>query len=383
MIHTSKRYFSFLILLVFTGFSFAMQAQQLVGHATHFEKLGTPFGGCGVPTEFVDSDAFVALNVFKGPNVGPNDFDRPIAAGNEEIKGEFNNGLNCGRWVKVTILEDCVGGPNSGKLGEGFCNEPGSSYQDSEFTGAVQYMVVTDACGDNNGWCRDDPFHLDLHTSAVNQFKKDGELTTNMLETSFNNPKIEWEYVKAPDYSGDIKIHFMEDSFKWWASVFFTNLENGIHGVQQKINGEWVNLSMNSDLGQAYLLQNTDVGSFTVRIIDVDDQLINGEREYSFDFPASCGERCSNPGTPVTYTINDPVLHTASHKQLESISVFPNPVTDEFNINNLGDNSWHLYDSMGRLKERGESTVVNASNLESGIYYLEIKGVRFKVVKSN
>ena len=51
--------------------------------------------------------------------------------------------------------------------------------------------------------------------------------------------------LKAPDYEGDIEIYFMKDSFKWWKSFFITNLKNGIHGVQQKINNNWIDLEMN------------------------------------------------------------------------------------------------------------------------------------------
>ena len=179
--------------------TFISSAQVYEGHATHFEKLGEPYGGCGVPTEFVDTDAFVALNVFKKPNTGPTDFERPIKPADIALMGEFKNGKNCGRWVKVTILEDCVGGPNSGELGKGFCNEPNTSWLDDNYSGAVQYMIVTDACGDNNGWCREiSPYHLDLHTSAVNSFLK---RMVNPFKiccpTSFNNRKIAWEYVEG------------------------------------------------------------------------------------------------------------------------------------------------------------------------------------------
>lgn len=370
---------SFYLLLLASSFC---GGQVFEGHATHFDGLGTPYGGCGVPTEYVGTDAFVALNVFNTPNTGPEDFTRPIAPEDQEIMGEFQNGLNCGRWVKVTILEDCIGGPNSGVLGEGFCNEAGSSYQNDNYSGAVQYMIVTDACGDNNGWCRDDPFHLDLKTSSVNQFEIDGEPVVDMLPGSFNNRKIGWEYVEAPNYQGDIKVHFMQDSFEWWASIFITNLKNGIHGVQQKVDGEWVNLQMNGDLGQAYLLQNTQLKTFTIRVIDADDQLINNEREYSFDLPEECvTARCSDPATEVDVSVSNPILSV--EKSLNhAISIFPNPATDQLTIQNLKGQEWSLYNAWGEFQTQGTEPIVDLQNLESGLYLLKIKEANYKVVKS-
>lgn len=375
------RVFSLLFSISFLLFSWGLSGQVLVGHATHFEGLGTPFGGCGVPTEQVGTDAFVALNVFNTPNTGPQDFIRPIAPENQAVMGEFKNGLNCGRWVKVSILEDCVGGPNSGVLGEGFCNEVGSSYQHDSYSGAVQYMIVTDACGDNNGWCRDDPFHLDLKTSAVNRFEVDGQPVLDMLPGSFNNRKIAWEYVEAPNYQGDIKVHFMLDSFEWWASVFITNLENGIHGVQQKINGQWVNLQMNSDLGQAYLLQNTQVKTFTIRVIDASDQLINNEREYSFDFPLACGSKCEVPATEALLRVNNPILNLDSSLQ-NGLAVFPNPARDQVRIQNLRGQTWFLYNALGEFQAQGQEPTINLQHQQPGLYILKINETNFKLVKA-
>lgn len=360
-----------------------VSAQVYVGHATHFEKLGEPYGGCGVPTEFVDADAFVALNVFNKPNTGPSDYERPIKPENSGLMGEFNNGKNCGRWVKVTILENCVGGPNSGELGRGFCNEPNTSWLDDKYTGATQYMIVTDACGDNNGWCRDSPYHLDLHTSAVNTFEQNGQPVQNMLPTSFNNRKISWEYVEAPNYAGDIEIYFMKDSFKWWKSFFITNLKNGIHNVQQKINNDWVNLEMNSDLGQAYIMKNADLPSFTIRVLDADDQLINNGREYTIQFPTSCNEKCNNPGTKASYTTFDPVV-TKTNNLIESeITLYPNPSKNTVQIKNHNGESWVLRNQLGSKIMNGDDNTIDIETMMSGVYYLEMSGKRYKLVKTN
>ncbi len=376
--HTHFFLYTLLSLLIFNA-----SAQVYDGHATHFEKLGEPYGGCGVPTEFVDSDAFVALNVFNKPNTGPSDFERPIKPADMALMGEFKNGKNCGRWVKVTILEDCVGGPNSGELGKGFCNEPNTSWLDDNYSGAVQYMIVTDACGDNNGWCRDSPYHLDLHTSAVNSFEKNGQPVQDMLPTSFNNRKIAWEYVEAPEYTGDIEIYFMKDSFQWWKSFFITNLKNGIHSVQQKINNSWVDLEMNSDMGQAYIMKESNLPSFTIRVVDASDQLINNGREYTFEFPTACGNKCSNAGTKTSYTTVDPVVTSIQKSDEQEITLYPNPSKNLVLIKNHNNQRWTLRNQYGSEIMNGVSHNFDITALQSGIYYLEINNVRHKLIKIN
>ena len=50
---------------------------QLSGNATWFSGLGSPYGGCGVPQANVDSENFVALNVFNTPG-DYGSYPRPI-----------------------------------------------------------------------------------------------------------------------------------------------------------------------------------------------------------------------------------------------------------------------------------------------------------------
>jgi hypothetical protein len=65
------------------------------GHGTLFGGMGTPYGGCGVPASKAVDDLgnplpFVALNT----------------------NSMFSGGTNCGRWVKITLKENCVGAGN-------------------------------------------------------------------------------------------------------------------------------------------------------------------------------------------------------------------------------------------------------------------------------
>lgn len=66
-----------------------------VGHGTLFEAMGTPYGGCGVPlSKAVDDNGtalpFVALNT----------------------NSMFEKGVECGRWVEITLMENCVDAGN-------------------------------------------------------------------------------------------------------------------------------------------------------------------------------------------------------------------------------------------------------------------------------
>jgi len=292
-----------LFAIFFTLISFIGRSQY-TGVATYFDDLGKPFGGCGVPESIVETPNYVALNVFNTPGSGTQ-YVRPITGNNLQYMGEFQNGRNCGRWVRVKILENCIDGMNDGALGQTFCRGGNAKWTQDKFYGAELDMIVTDACGDGNGWCRDSPYHLDLHTSSLSEFELNGHKTTGMYPTYFNNRKIEWEYIEAPNYSGDIKIHLMENAQRYYTPILITNLPNGIHKVEQKVNGKWENVPMNSDLGQSFVLPN-NVSPYTIRVTDAEDNLLNDGREYTFRYPASCGTLCIPPTTEVPFTFVDP-----------------------------------------------------------------------------
>lgn len=283
--------------------SISLYAQVYTGVATYFDGLGTPYGGCGVPQNILETQYFVALNVFNTPGVST-DYTRPITPSTSPIIGEFNNGLNCGRWVKVKVGPNCIGGINDGAIGQSFCRN-GGNWVDDQYSDSELYMIVADACGDGNGWCRDSPYHLDLSKQSLYNFEKNGTPSTNMFPLSWNNRQISWEYVTAPNYSGDINIWFLQAAQTYWPAIMINHLENGIHAVEQKIGNTWVNVQRNSDMGQAFILQGQ--GPFIIRVYDSNNQLINGGREYIFSLPPTCNPSCTPTVTPVTYSINNPL----------------------------------------------------------------------------
>ncbi len=271
------------------------------GNATWFSALGAPYGGCGVPQANLDSQNFVALNVQNTPGDYSTFLTRPIASPHVSAIGLFSNGLNCGRWVQVTIGNYCTG-TNDGAINQPFCRN--GSWVADKYNGATLTMLVADSCQDGNAWCRDDPNHMDLAQNALNQFVLNGQPVGNMYPNAWNNRQISWQFVAPPNYSGDIKIGFLQSANPYWSAISITHLANGIHGIEYYQNGTWINAPMDGDLGQDYIiLPTTAAGSnYQIRVFDSSNQAINNGRIYNFSYPASCGSSCNGAYTAVTYT---------------------------------------------------------------------------------
>ncbi len=276
----------------------------VTGTATWFSGLGGPYGGCGLPQANVDSQYFLALNVQNSPGVYTN-LTRPIPAADASEIGMFDNGLNCGRWVKVTIGNYCTG-VNDGAPNEPFCRN--GSWVSDQYNGATLDMVVADSCDDGNAWCKDDPYHIDLHQASLNQFVLNGSPVGNMYPDYWNNRQVTWQFIPAPNYTGDINIGAIQGSEPYWPAIAISHLPNGIHGVQYYANGAWADATMDSDMGDDYIIAPTTgagtAGSYyEIRVVDASGNMVNNGQVYSFSLPASClPNGCSPAYTPVSYT---------------------------------------------------------------------------------
>jgi hypothetical protein len=275
----------------------------VTGWATWFSGLGSPYGGCGLPQADLDSQNFLALNVQNSPGVYTN-LPRPIPAADAGEIGMFDNGLNCGRWVQVTIGDNCDG-TNAGAAGQPFCT-PGSLVSD-QFNGATLDFVVADSCDDDNAWCKDDPYHIDLAQASLNQFILNGQPVGDMYPGSWNNRQVTWQFIPAPNYAGNINIGFIQSAQPYWPAVAISHLPNGIHGVQYYANGSWVTATMDSDMGDDYIIgpttgAGTNGTNYEIQVTDANGNLINNGEVYSFSLPSGCAEGCSAAYTPVTYT---------------------------------------------------------------------------------
>ena len=275
----------------------------VTGWATWFTGLGSPYGGCGLPQADLDSQDFLALNVQNSPGVYTN-LPRPIPAADAAEIGMFDNGLNCGRWVQVTIGDNCDG-TNTGAPGQPFCT-PGSPVSD-QFNGATLDFVVADSCDDGNAWCKDSPYHVDLAQASLNQFTLNGAAAGDMYPNAWNNRQVSWQFIPAPGYTGDIRIGFIQGAQPYWAAVAISRLANGIHGVRYYANGSWVSATMDSDMGDDYIIgptsgTGTNGTSYEIQVTDASGNLVNNGEVYSFSLPSGCATGCAAAYTPVSYT---------------------------------------------------------------------------------
>jgi hypothetical protein len=273
-----------------------------LGNATWFSAIGSPYGGCGITETALDSLNYIALNVQNSPGDYTSFYPRPLDSTHTSVIGLWNNGHNCGRWVKVTIGDNCTGG-NDGAQNQPFCH--GGTWVSDKYNGATLDMLVADSCYDSNAWCRDDPYHIDLHQSSLNLFQKNGVAVGDMYPNSWGNRHVTWQFETAPNYTGDIKIGFLQSAQIYWTAIAITNLPNGIHTLQYFDGTNWISAPMDGDQGQTFLIGPTVAGgsNYQIRIYDVNDQLINSGRIYNFSFPTACGSSCSGPYTPDTYTV--------------------------------------------------------------------------------
>jgi Cellulose binding domain len=313
----------------------------VTGNATWFSGLGSPYGGCGLPQADLDSQNFLALNVQNSPGVY-SDLPRPISAANAAEIGMFDNGLNCGRWVQVTIGNYCTG-TNDGAPNEPFCRN--GSWVSDQYNGATLDMVVADSCDDGNAWCKDDPYHVDLAQASLNQFVLNGAPVGNMYPNHWNNRQVSWQFVAAPGYTGDISIGAIQGAQPYWPAIAISHLPNGIHGVQYFANGSWVTATMDSDMGDDYIIgPTTGTGTagtqYEIQVIDASGNLINNGRVYNFTLPSGCTNGCGTAYTPISYTTSTGPVTSPSPSPSPSPSSSPSTGSGTCTLTEAVTNSW-------------------------------------------
>jgi len=259
------------------------------GVATYFDGHGSPYGGCGVPEHELDSMDFVALNVQNTPQEYTQYPSRPL--NNQAIVGAWENGKNCGRWVRVSMGDYCNNPKGHGELGRGLC--PEGQWTADEYNGRTLDMIVSDSCQDGNVWCRDSRHHLDMATGSLEKFGAG-------LSHKWGNRMVSWHFIEAPNYQGDIRIGFRQDAKPIWPAITVTHLSNGLSGIEQEVAGSFQALRMESDMGQSYILLPTSNQVYRIRLYDTQHQLVQGGRIYEFSFP--CNGSCSEPFNEVKYT---------------------------------------------------------------------------------
>ena len=265
------------------------------GFGTHFDAVGSPYGGCGVPGEWLVDDTgkaipFVALNTQYSSVSSPMSLE-PVPA--NEL-GMFNNGLNCGRWITMTLGKTCLGGSNTANE---VCIINGTSglanyvNDDISASGTVVYGYVSDKCSDDNAWCRPDKFHVDIATAAVDVY---------VSANKWGNRLVTWQFMSGPPagYKLDEPLRFgwaAGSYLPYYMSLIMYNTKNGISRVDASAGAGQppVPARPNDILGQQWILPWSTLavnGTVSVTVYDVAGASYG---TWSVEFP--CSGKCSAP----------------------------------------------------------------------------------------
>lgn len=260
------------------------------GYATYFDGFGIPYGGCGVPQSWlIDGGGkplpFVALNTqFSGLDVPSH--EEPIPA---SLIGMFDNGKNCGRWLKIQLKDTCKRGSNTNERVCIVGNTDGvSNYEPDADTGKIVYGYVADKCSDTNVWCRLDKYHIDLSAKSISEYIR-----------TWGNRLVSWDFIDVTPpvftFDSDVSFGWAADAYlPYYASVIVYNTKNGISRVNVRSkSGSMIAARPNGILGQMWILPweiNTGNSTVTIEVFDISGVSYG---TWSVNFP--CGDKCTVP----------------------------------------------------------------------------------------
>jgi hypothetical protein len=271
------------------------------GWGTEFAGTNKDGGACGLLTSDLELPNFVALNFFNMPG----NYSQQVSHDQPpEKQGLYKAGSHCGRWVEITLGRYCEQSHGSE---DPPC--PEAKLKVDDLVGAKAYAIVTDACDDNSRWCRDDPYHLDLNTSMLDQFYLNGrKLSSINSPNRWNNRELKWRFVPVPQYKGDIKIGWGRGSDSQFYQVLaVSRLPNGLSGIEiQQRDGSWKKISRKMTNGNLFVQEGSTLGPapYRCRVFDADGEPLFGGRIYQFSFP--CSGKCQPVVTWVSYSTEDP-----------------------------------------------------------------------------
>ncbi|MBU2940696.1 T9SS type A sorting domain-containing protein [Lacinutrix sp. C3R15] len=94
-------------------------------------------------------------------------------------------------------------------------------------------------------------------------------------------------------------------------------------------------------------------------------------------------ETASSDAVKPRLVINDPTLSLENELDFNNISVYPNPITDNFYVKGLTNEeaTIFVYNTLGQLlKQEVYNNSVDFSSLEVGVYYVKVlNGVKEKI----
>lgn len=260
------------------------------GYSTYFDGFGVPYGGCGVPQSWlVDSNGkslpFVALNTQLSSFSVPA-HEEPIP---EALIGMFNNGKNCGRWMKITLKDTCKRGSNTNERVCIVGNSDGAkNYESDSYSGKVVFGYVADKCSDVNVWCRIDKYHIDLSSKSISQYVN-----------SWGNRLVTWEFIDSPpkeyNFNNEISYGWALDAYlPYFAAIIIYNTDNGISRVNvQSKSGTMIPARTNGILGQMWILPWESQIIESSVVVEAFDFSGASYGKWSVNFP--CGAKCAVP----------------------------------------------------------------------------------------
>jgi hypothetical protein len=123
--------------------------------------------------------------------------------------------------VKIIAGLRCSGGPTP----DGKCNW--GQWEDDGFVGAELTAMVADTCVSNMhyqglDWCINDYYHLNIQSSGLKLFKKNG--VTVDLSNNWNNRNITWYFVPN---NVTKEIHFTYQASSYSKMMALKGFDNG------------------------------------------------------------------------------------------------------------------------------------------------------------
>ena len=201
----------------------------------------------------------------------------------------FDNGLNCGRYVQVTVGDYCTG-TNDGAQNEPFCRN-GSwisrpvQRRHARLRGRRQLRRLQRLVPGR-------PLPRRPGPGLAQQFVLNGPPVGDMYPTHWNNRQVSWKFVPAPELHRRHQHRSIQGAQAYWSAIAISHLPNGIHGVDYYSAGGWQSAPDEQRHGRRlhHRADHRVAGGHPVpdpgrrRL----GQLGQQRRVYSFSLPACC-----------------------------------------------------------------------------------------------
>lgn len=216
-----------------------------------------------------------------------------------------------------------------------------------------------------------------IQSGALGDLNNDGFIDILAAHAyGYNNP-----YEERPD-----QMFINEGNSNNWSRIHLVGVESNINAVAAKVElwGAWGMQIREVRAGESYGTQNSLVNHFGIGTETEIDKVVihwpSGLTEEYLDI---------NSNENITYVEGDGSLGTNDANSAIKFSLYPNPADQELIVRHNSDQTFSkltIYDVNGRnLMESTEfglqHTILDVSNLKSGIYFVTIDNQSIKFIK--